>query len=109
MSPAKPDRLVAIESACIAQARIADAVTGLGAYEAADLEGALAELTLALGRLQEARLAVRRAIAKRDGGVDFPAGRAPLGDLVEIDDKGAQVAMAGQHHARADRAEGTRA
>lgn len=27
----------------------------------------------------------------------------PLGDLVEIDDAGAQVEMAAQHHARADR------
>ncbi len=74
MSPAKPERLRAVEELCVAQQRTADALMSLAAFEGADLEGALKEMSLAQGRLQAARLAVRRAIVERDGGV---VGAAP--------------------------------
>lgn len=103
MSAVKPARLEAVDSACVAQQRLADAITGLATHESPDLEGALEELGRALGRVQEARLAVRRAIVERDGCASFPGGSNA--DLVTLDDRGAQVAMATRHNARADGAE----
>lgn len=103
MSPTKPERLLAIESACIAQSRLADAVTGLAAFESPDLEGALRELGEALSRVKEARLAIRRAIVERDGCATFPAGTNA--ELVTRDDAGAQRVMADRHNACADELE----
>lgn len=100
MTPRKPARLRAIESACVGQQRVADALMGLAAYEGADLEGALRDLTSAMGRIQEAKLAIRAAIIERDGEARFPAGENA--QLVEVDDAGAQRVMAAQQHARAD-------
>lgn len=39
----------------------------------------------------------------------FPGGTVALGDLVEVDDKGAQRVMAAEHNARAERLEQRRA
>lgn len=85
MSPAKPARLVAIEELCVSQQRSADALMSLAAYEGADLNGALKEIALAQGRLQAARLAVRRAIAERDGAEQSPTTvkTAPSGEVAK--------------------------
>jgi hypothetical protein len=102
VSALKPARLVAVAAACNAQTRIIEAVEGLTAYAAADLDAALKELALAQGQIEQARLAVRRAIVERDGELSYVGGTRALGDLKPGDDKGAQVAMAAQHHAHAD-------
>lgn len=100
MTPKKPARMRAVEEACVAQQRIADALMGLAAFEGADLEGSLTEITSAMGRLQQAKLAVRAAIIERDGEARFPGGANA--QLVTTDDKGAQRKMARDQNARVD-------
>lgn len=103
MTPAKPSRQVAIAAACNAQTRIVEAIEGLAAYDGADLEGALKDLQLAQGQLEQARLAVRRAIVERDGEASFPGGTNAK--LSTVNDAEAQRIMARTHGERADKLE----
>ena len=110
MTPKKPERLRAVEEACVAQQRVAEAIMGLAAYEGADLRGALKELQLAKGRIAEAERAVRRAIIEQDQPteLDLGGGTVELGDLKArspVADKAAQIAMAERHNSRADDAD----